>query len=155
MKKIQKLLELLDSNRDINFIKLLKGPEPLTFPFANCDNLYWLDNKNPNFFTHQATIWRTSDLAKIYENAPKMGIAGKGGDLETFLHITCRSLEIHGLVYYEGEKLRGTAHHDSNIFPYIATALIKGKWNLLEYENELMLLLNEYGIDFKKRGNYV
>jgi hypothetical protein len=50
-----------------------------------------------------------------------------------------------------GELKRGIHHFDSLVFPYIATAIVKGKWNMVEYEHELTTLFSEYGIsDFKR-----
>ena len=52
-----------------------------------------------------------------------------------------------GYTYFCGsEKLRGQAHYDSAIFPYIATAIVKGKWNNLEYSSELNVLFDEYDV---------
>lgn len=50
------------------------------------------------------------------------------------------------------EKQRGMFHYDSYVFPYIATAIVKGKWNYSEYKNELDIIFNEYNIDKNKRG---
>ena len=50
------------------------------------------------------------------------------------------------------EKKRGIFHYDSIIFPYVATAITKGKWNYSEYENELDLLFKEYKINPMQRG---
>lgn len=47
---------------------------------------------------------------------------------------------------YTGENKRGMLHYDSNIFPYITTAINKGQWNMSEYSMELTKLFNEYGI---------
>jgi hypothetical protein len=38
------------------------------------------------------------------------------------------------------------------VFPHIATAFVKGKWNLKEYSHELSPLLKQFGIDINKRG---
>jgi hypothetical protein len=54
-----------------------------------------------------------------------------------------------------GEVKRGISHYDSLVFPYIATSIVKGKWNYLEYENELEIILNEYNIDKNKRGLFL
>jgi hypothetical protein len=51
-----------------------------------------------------------------------------------------------------GEIKIGSSHYNSLVFPYIATAIVKGKWNYLEYKNELDIILNEYNIDKNKRG---
>lgn len=49
------------------------------------------------------------------------------------------------------ENKRGQHHWDSNIFPYIATAIAKGKWNTLEYKNELSVLFKKYNINVFRR----
>ena len=43
-------------------------------------------------------------------------------------------------------------HHNSWIYPYIATAVVKGKWNVAEYQKELDVLFNEYNINPFERG---
>lgn len=54
-----------------------------------------------------------------------------------------------------GEVKRGSGHYDSLVFPYIATAIVRGKWNYLEYSNELETILGEYGIDKNNRGLFL
>lgn len=44
------------------------------------------------------------------------------------------------------KKKRGMSHYDSSIWPYIATAIVKGRWNFSEYPNELKYLFDEYSI---------
>ena len=61
---------------------------------------------------------------------------------------------IKGLYYYNNEPKRGSNHYDSELYPYIATALVKGKWNLSEYQKELGDLLEEYKLNVSKRGVY-
>lgn len=50
------------------------------------------------------------------------------------------------------EKKRGIYHYDSLVFPYIATAINKGSWNMSEYQFELDKLFMEYGIMPFERG---
>ena len=50
------------------------------------------------------------------------------------------------------DKKRGLFHYDSSIFPYIATAIVKGKWNYSEYKNELDILFDNYKINKHERG---
>jgi hypothetical protein len=50
------------------------------------------------------------------------------------------------------EKKRGMYHYDSQVFPYTATAINKGKWNYSEYKAELDILFAEYNIDVNVRG---
>ena len=61
-------------------------------------------------------------------------------------------LKINGLYCYYNEPKRGSNHHDSSVFPYIATAIVKGKWNCLEYRKELEPIFKNYNIDRYLRG---
>jgi len=42
------------------------------------------------------------------------------------------------------ESKRGQSHYDSNIYPYFATAIVKGSWNLKEYNEELTEIFKTY-----------
>lgn len=48
------------------------------------------------------------------------------------------------MVKLGSEKKRGKYHYDSIVFPYIATAIVKGKWNHKEYKDEITSLFTEY-----------
>lgn len=56
------------------------------------------------------------------------------------------------MVRLGGERKRGMYHYDSLVFPYIATAINKGKWNLIEYQDELNPMFEEYNINPFERG---
>ena len=56
------------------------------------------------------------------------------------------------LVQLGNEVKRGMYHYDSIVFPYIATAINKGKWNYSEYKKELDVLSDEYNINLSDRG---
>lgn len=58
----------------------------------------------------------------------------------------------HYMVRLGDEIKRGIYHCDSIIYPYIATAIVKGKWNYGEYMKELDEMFNEYGIIPFERG---
>ena len=49
-------------------------------------------------------------------------------------------------------KKRGLFHYDSLVWPYIATAINKGKWNTSEYSQELDALSKEYNVNLSERG---
>ena len=55
-------------------------------------------------------------------------------------------------VLFGTEKKRGIYHYDSIVYPYIATAINKGKWNYSEYETEMESLFREYDIVPFERG---
>jgi hypothetical protein len=56
------------------------------------------------------------------------------------------------MVRIGGEKKRGLYHYDSLVFPYVATAINKGKWNLNEYMDVLNPMFEEYNINPFERG---
>lgn len=56
------------------------------------------------------------------------------------------------MVRIGGERKRGLYHYDSLVFPYVATAINKGKWNLNEYHPELNPMFEEYNINPFERG---
>ena len=47
------------------------------------------------------------------------------------------------------------SHWDSKVYPYVATAIVKGKWNYSEYESELSSLHKEYNVDKNIRGEFL
>ena len=53
---------------------------------------------------------------------------------------------------FEKTPKRGTYHYDSTIYPFIATAIVKGKWNTMEYVKELTELSAEFNINLDLRG---
>ena len=56
------------------------------------------------------------------------------------------------MVKIGGERKRGMYHYDSLVFPYVATAINKGKWNLNEYMDVLNPMFEEYNINPFERG---
>ena len=40
------------------------------------------------------------------------------------------------MTWEEGDNKRGQFHWDSGVYPYFATAVVKGKWNLIFLEEE-------------------
>ena len=142
----------LEEHEDMAFVRLHKGTE-YNEPKIE-DKLYLLNNNNMWFFSQVAGIWRTRELERIHEESPESGMAFKvpGPQLELVANNTCKRLGTKGVFYYNGEAKRGACHYDSSVFPYVASALVKGKWNLREYPSELGNLMVFYGLDPSIRG---
>jgi len=149
---IHKLLDYLEKNLDISFIRVAKGYNN-TEKMADKD-LYFLDLNFPFFYSQTVSIWRTETLLKIHELSPKSSIARKDNlpQLEVVANEICKSLKLNGLYHYDKEPKRGSSHYDSYIFPYIASALVSGKWNFSEYNKELLPLIEKYNINVNLRG---
>ena len=155
VKLINEYVEIMKSDSEISFIKTNKGDINSTNThYNNRNDLMFLNPDGKYFFSQNVAIWRTRILEKIHELGPDLHI----GDLRTTLQFeveanqVCRDLKLHGLYMYHGEPKRGVYHYDSIVFPYIATAIIKGKWNIGEYPHELLPLLSEYNINVRLRG---
>jgi hypothetical protein len=143
--EINKIIETLENSK-FSFCKFIKGPEK-TSHYE--DNLYVIDPKDSNFFAQQASVWRTRDFQKIFEAAPSENTRMQhepGGSA------ICRQLGFTGLQYYSNTKKRGMHHYDSEIFPCIATAVVKGLWNMTEYPVEMTEVVKEFKIDLMSRG---
>jgi len=143
--KLNKCLEFLKQNPNYSFIRLIKSGrlrEKRIF-----DNLYEIESSNPNIFSMQATIWRTKDYISLMEKVKDRKWLENDKYPKEML-----KMGMKGLYYYDGEGKRGENHYDSSIYPYIATALVRGKWNTSEYNNELVSILSYFDIDKNKRG---
>lgn len=143
--KLNECLELLKQSPNYSFVRLIKSGrlrEKKIF-----DNLYEIESSNPNIFSMQATIWRTKDYISLMEKVKDPKWLENDKYPKEMLEMGMK-----GLYYYKGESKRGQNHCDSSIYPYIATALVRGKWNTSEYNNELIPIFLDSSIDKNKRG---
>lgn len=151
LEKLNEYLEVLKDNDSLSFIRLHKGVDYFNQPFTK--TLRYLDCRNPYFFSQTASLWRKDHLLKIHQAGPDLHIAGNdmSEQFEVAANQVAMQLGVTGAYHYDGETQRGMYHHDSKVFPYIATALIKGDW-CSEYKKELTPILAEYNIDESKRN---
>lgn len=149
--KISDCVNVLQENNNISCIRFTRGPNFTLSKFK--DNLYYLTHNQEYFYSQTATLWKRDILEKIHFLGPDKHIGLKGethGHFEYEANKICKDLDLSGLIYFDNEEKRG-GHYDSKIFPYIASALIKGRWNMSEYVNELSKLIKDYKIDITKR----
>lgn len=153
---LDEYLSILDDNPRLSFIRFIKGGiANIGFPnYAGRKDLFELHHSIPYFYTNQAALWRTRDLEKIHQYGPNLHIANMDyeNSFEWRATKTCQELDIRGLFCYHNEPKRGMYHYDCYVFPHVATALVKGKWNMLEYEKELSPLIEKYNIVLSERG---
>lgn len=143
IRKINEYTEVL-KNSNYSFVRLIKSGEVNE---KVGDTLYEISSNNQFVFAMQTSIWKTKDYIQLLQNVHEEKW------LETSRYMEYMSKNnIKGLSHYDNEPKRGGNHWDSNVYPYIATALVKGKWITSEYSKELILILNEYNININKRG---
>lgn len=133
------------NNSTYSFIRLIKSGN-LKDKMID-DSLFEIESDNTDIFSMQPTIWKTEDYIKIMSGVKEE----KWLENENYRQFMIDN-GIKGLYYFKDEPKRGLNHHDSSIYPYIATALVRGKWNISEYNNELSPLLEEYNINVNTRG---
>jgi hypothetical protein len=133
---------------DYSFIRLLKSGNLNKEKIYN--NLYEIESSNKDIFSMQSTIWKTNDYIKIMENVKDEKWLENSRYRENII-----KLKMKGLYHYNGEQKRGKNHFDSDVYPYIATAVVRGQWNFREYKKELEPILNENNVDEKIRGIFI
>ncbi len=144
--KINKINEYTNflKNSNYSFVRLIKSGD---INHKITETLYEISSDNQYIFAMQTSIWKTKDYINILKNVHEEKW------LETKRYFNYMSQNnIKGLCHYDNEPKRGGNHYDSNVYPYIATALVKGKWIISEYGNILNNLLQEYNININKRG---
>lgn len=150
MKKVQNFLN--ESN--YSFVRLIKsGIEGGAC--VDSDLKIWEIPENSQYvFACNATIWKRKEFIKLFDYYRPRTIL----DSELYGSNACRALGMKGCYIYDDEPKRGSLHYDSNIFPYISSALVghslggPSRWLYKHYKKELEVLLKEYKIDPSVRG---
>jgi len=103
------------------------------------------ENPQKQLFSIQPTLVKIKTLKHIYKIVP-------GDNIWEFEANTTNKYlkDLTSLCSFDlsVDKKRGKFHYDSSVYPYICTAVIKGKWNYKEYKKEL------FEIFYNKRFNY-
>lgn len=126
--ELNKFSQLVQDEK-VFLVKLLRNRSDLvSTPYSN---LYL--NSSDMFFSIQPTIIKVKNLKEIYSRA-------KGSTIWEFetnaMNLVFPGTSPSVFAYRSGNK-RGKQHWDSDIYPYLATAVVKGQWNYNEYSKEL------------------
>lgn len=143
--KIDEYTQILKDNTEYSFVRLIKSGNLNKTKIS--DTLYEIESTNQQIFSMQSTIWRTKDYIKLMELVKE----DKWLENDKYKQVMIEH-NIKGLYHYDDEVKRGENHYDTNVYPYIATALVKGKWNLREYPSELGDILTKNNININIRG---
>lgn len=135
------------SNSKYSFVRLLKSGQLESKKIFN--NLYEIDSSNKYIFSMQSTIWKTKDYIKLMNM-----VQSKIWYDEHSYRGKMIELNMKGLYHFEDELKIGSNHHNSNVYPYIATAVVKGKWNYKEYGEKLNKILMKNNINPEVRGKF-
>ena len=118
----------------IDMVRLIRVVDNL-IPTALHKHLYL--NPQHDKFSIQPTLCKVKTLLDIFSKVPNTNI----WNFETSCTDACYALRSY--FCYDGGKKRGISHYDSSLYPYIATAIVKGQWNTREYNKELTDIFSE------------
>jgi len=154
---LSQLASFLKDCNDLSYLRFVYADiEKLaTFTEIGDKALLYIPPSSQLCFSQTLSLWKTKDYLNIHREGPKASIGIKGeseGHFEVLVKPICRDLGIQGAVVFNPRnKKRGIFHYESKSFPHVASALIKGRWNVSEYP-ELEKILAENRIDTTIRG---
>jgi len=152
---LSELIEIIEEG-NLSYTRFVYTDIEKLPPFHNIEEgtLLYISSFASNCYSQTLSLWKTEDLLEIHEKGPKASIGERGnleGHFEILARDTVKDLNIQGLVVFGDDPKRGLYHYDSSIFPHIASALVRGRWNVSEYP-ELEKILAENRIDTTIRG---
>ncbi len=124
-----RLLEKSERNAVVRFIRVGKGlklnlQRPTRLPY------FWKVSRWSRWqFSIQPSLWKREKLLELLSSVP----AGTVWDLEVTGQKVFKQLKFRGFQPITSGRKRGKHHYESSLYPYVATAIVKGKWNTLEY----------------------
>ncbi len=131
-------------------IRLIQGGKFFSIPLVGkkFNKLRIISRFSLWIFSLQPSLWSRTKIEKILSHHSGESIWEFERKAQwSFRKPACRTATLK-----EGLLKSGQLHWSSDVYPYIATAIFKGKWNFLEYKSDLHDLLAEYGIDPEVRG---
>ena len=134
----------MQNNLDVGFVRIIQSGIENSKDYSN--KFIELDSNHQYYFSTQATIWKKTTLNKLFQTSKVSSIRDECKNSQILSNLSCKGL----CTKLQGQKIGG--HYNSLIFPYIATALVQGKWNFSEYQFELENILLDYKIDIGLRG---
>lgn len=139
----------LIQEKKLDHIRLIKGGFNFSKKVTGVPTLRQFSLLSKWIFSIQPSFWRRTVLMKVLEENLFCNI----WDLERRSQKAVKKLRLKAAYSQTPRaKRRGWFHFDNTVYPYIATAIGKGKWNFSEYQEELGKVFSEYNIDPNVRG---
>lgn len=145
IEELNYILDVMETDSDIPFIRMIvSGVGNYTIPYNN--KLEYIDCTSEYYFSTQATVWRKDVLIEMFDKSKVQSIFNEPQNSPFLKQISSKGL------YYKNMETPAGGHFNSKVYPYVATALVKGKWNMKEYSSQLTELFQEHNIDVNERG---
>lgn len=142
-------LDFFNPNR-FDSIKLVRGGKFFSRKVRKrgINSLRAISRLSPWIFSIQPSFWLKDSLMELLSQHKEKPIWKFEKDAQK----TMRVFRFRVATVFEKTSKRGTYHFNSRIYPFIATAIVKGKWNTLEYDEELTELSAEFRVNLNLRG---
>jgi hypothetical protein len=108
----------------------------------------FVNSISPWIFSIQPSLWNRRALLRLLEKHRGQNI----WEFESGAQKSFRKMGLRGGFTTKRGKKRGQLHWDNPMYPYIATAIVKGRWNTLEYLEELQTVMRDTKNGFGSRG---
>tara|TARA_Y100000592_G_scaffold21766_1_gene33664 strand:- start:458 stop:1180 length:723 start_codon:yes stop_codon:yes gene_type:complete len=144
LSEIDRMIE----DEEAHFIKLCKATyRPHEFYLERAKDIFHCPRDLA--FAIQPTMCKVKNLLTIYQQTPGSNI----WEFEANSNVICaQNNMVCCFANQAGEQRVGMYHWESFTYPYIATAIVKGKWNTEGYAKQLELIFDEYSINPATRG---
>ena len=127
---INEYIDLIE-NEKCDLIKLIRAFENLEKSSIH-EKLFI--NPSSQLFSIQPTLLKVKTIKYIYKHVPGKNIwEFEANTSKKYLNNLISLCSFNEII----DKKRGKFHYDSSVYPYVCTAVIKGKWNFKEYKKEL------------------
>lgn len=136
--------EILKCNEQFSCLKLVKSGISFSYPQQFTNNIYYLQDDEKYLFVVQPCIWKKCDLIKILNECSDYSIYQL--EEETNKYIKENNYKFIFAWNALEDKKKGLYHWDNSSYPFINSALFKGKWNDSEYDIEIENIKREYGL---------
>lgn len=144
--ELERVLQWMKDN-DCACLKLLRsGLDSLSFPLSH--RIY--KSSHELAAVHQATIWRRDSLIKLMKACTPMHV--RDFEKDQLASRAMADLGMQSCFYFHECSPKRGGHYDSLIFPYTATAISAGQWNMTEYGKEIKAIAHSYGLALGERG---
>lgn len=145
--RIEKYVTFLN-NTNYDYVRLIRCGFNTPLDRHVIDDIYEVHMESNDAFSMQATLWKKESIKKLYDYVK----SEKWLESESW-NRGARDCGIKGTLIYNGEhKVQNSGHYHSNIYPYVCTAVNRGKWNVDQYPEVMKYLFQKYNINPATRG---
>lgn len=148
---ILEALDLLRKDSQIAVVRFIRVGKGLRLRLVRPTRLPYF-HKIPGYskwqFSVQPALWRKDKLLELLSLTPSRSVWSFEVDGQRVF----KSLGLKGYQPISSGSRRGRHHFESVLYPYIATAIVKGKWNSLEYPELRELIRKQSDLPFPERA---